>query len=79
MACAAFELERTVEGIEAGSMEADNTRELADKFSDVSANLSWEVNDLGEEIFDGKRGDMGTASLVPAFSGRSNGDSGDRR
>ena len=78
MACAAFELEGTVEGVEGVSMEADNTRELADKFSDASANLSWEVNDLGEEVFDGNCGDVGTASLVPAFSGRSNGDSGDR-
>ena len=77
MACAAFELEGTVEGVEGVSMEADNTRELADKFSDASANLSWEVNDLGEEVFDGNCGDVGTASLVPAFSDRSNGDSGD--
>ena len=38
-------------------MEADNTRELADKFSDASVNLSWEVNDLGEEVFDGYCGD----------------------
>ena len=69
MACAAFQVEGSFEGSEVVSMEAENTRELAEKFSDVSANLSREVNDFGEEVLMGIAATWGTASLVPAFSG----------
>lgn len=50
MARAAVEVEGSVKGIEAVSSEAENTRELADKVSEASVQLSREVNDFGEEV-----------------------------
>ena len=53
MACVAFEVEGSDKGIEAVSMEAENTRERANKFSDALTNLSAEFDDFGEEVLMG--------------------------
>jgi len=53
MACVAFEVEGSDKGIEAVSMEAENTRERANKFSDALTNLSAELDDFGEEVLMG--------------------------
>ena len=53
MACAAFQVEGSFEGSEVVSMEAENTRERANKFSDALTNLSAELDDFGEEVLMG--------------------------
>lgn len=68
MARAALEVEGSVNGIEAVSREAENTRVLADKVSDASTDLAREVNDFGEEVSHGIDATSGQKRRFPRYS-----------
>lgn len=53
MARAARDVEVSVDGIEAVSKEAENTRNLADQVSTASTDLAREVGEFGEEVSHG--------------------------